>query len=84
MLDKWEDTFEKKPSEVTVLTHFLELLLASLFWSLAIFVYTIFDGNFSMMASLFPFTFPNIFIYSFIAMLITSAVASAILTFKRK
>jgi hypothetical protein len=75
MLDKSEETTEKKPSEVTVLKYFLKLLLASLYCSFAILVYTIFDGSFYMIVSLFPFTFPNMFFYSFIAMLITSAVA---------
>lgn len=83
MLDKREDTTEKKPSEVTVLKYFLELLLASVYCSLAILAYTIFDGSFSMIVSLFPLTFPNMLFYSFIAMLITSGIAFAILTLKK-
>ena len=70
-------------SEVTVLKYFLELLLASFYCSFAILGYAFFEGSFSMIVSLFPMTFPNMLFYSFIAMLITSGTAFAILIFKR-
>jgi len=82
MLNKDGETVEKG-SEVTILKYFLELLLASIYCSLAILVYTIFEGSFSMIVSLFPMTFPNLFFYSFIAMLVTSGVAFAVLIIRK-
>ena len=82
MINKGSDTTEKS-SEVTVLKYFVELLLASIYCSVAILVYTFFEGSFFMIVSLFPITFPTLFLYSFIAMLVTSGVAFAILTLNK-
>ena len=82
MLNEGGDTTDTG-SEVTVLQYFLELLLASLYCSFAILAYFFVEGSFYMIVSLFPMTFPNLFFYSFIAMLVTSGIAFAILIIKR-